>query len=85
MGHIHPSPVAHYRRRRFFVTEINATERETERKTPRLEPWFKVVLSAFAPMAFVLPRAAMIPMFVITGVLMLAGFVMLIMHERKKS
>jgi predicted CDP-diglyceride synthetase/phosphatidate cytidylyltransferase len=87
MEHIHPSTVAPYRRRRFFVTEINATERETERKTPRLEPWFKVVLSAFAPMvaAFVLPRAAMIPMFVITGVLMLAGFVMLIMHERKKS
>jgi xanthine/uracil/vitamin C permease (AzgA family) len=69
------------------VTETNATERETERETPRLEPWFKVVLSAFVPMlaAFVLPRAAMIPMFVITGVLMLAGFVMLIMQELKKT
>ena len=69
------------------MTETNATERATEQESPRLEPWFKVVLAAFTPMAaaFVLPRAAMVPMFVITGVLMLAGFVMLIMHERKKG
>jgi xanthine/uracil/vitamin C permease (AzgA family) len=66
------------------VTDINATERAADRETPSLEPWFKVLLSAFIPLAaaFVLPRAAMIPMFVITGVLMLAGFVMLVMHER---
>jgi len=69
------------------VTEMNATEQVTEHEAPRLEPWFKVLLAAFAPMAaaFVLPRAAMIPMFVVAGVLMLAGFVMLIMHERKKG
>jgi len=51
-----------------------------------MEPWFKVLLAAFAPIAaaFVLPRAAMVPMFVVTGVLMLTGIVMLIIHERKK-
>jgi hypothetical protein len=66
---------------------MNATEQAAEQDSPRLEPWFKVVLAAFAPMvaAFVLPRAAMIPMFVLTGVLLLTGFVMLIMHERKKG
>jgi undecaprenyl pyrophosphate phosphatase UppP len=70
-----------------LVTEMNATERAAEQETPRLEPWFKVVLAAFVPMiaAFVLPRAAMVPMFVITGVLMVTGLVMLIMHERKKG
>jgi xanthine/uracil/vitamin C permease (AzgA family) len=69
------------------VTEINEPEPAAEHESPRLEPWFKVVLAAFAPMAaaFVLPRAAMVPMFVIAGVLMLTGFVMLIMHERKKG
>ena len=69
------------------MTEINSAERAVERETPRLEPWFKVVLSAFAPMvaAFILPRAAIIPMFVITGVLMLTGLIMLIRHERKKK
>lgn len=69
------------------MTDMNTTERAAEQEAPRLEPWFKVVLSSFAPMAaaFVLPRAAMIPMFVITGVLMLTGFVMLIMHERTKN
>jgi hypothetical protein len=69
------------------VTYTNTEEKVAEQKTPRLEPWFRVVLSAFAPMAaaFVLPSAAMIPMFVLTGVLMLSGFVMLIMHERKKN
>lgn len=69
------------------MTEMNATERAAEQATPRFEPWFKVVLAAFVPMmaAFVLPRAAMIPMFVITGVLMVTGLVMLIMHERKKG
>jgi xanthine/uracil/vitamin C permease (AzgA family) len=57
-----------------------------EQETPRLEPWFKVVLAAFAPMAaaFFLPRAAVIPMFVLAGVLLSTGLVMLIMHERKK-
>jgi predicted CDP-diglyceride synthetase/phosphatidate cytidylyltransferase len=69
------------------VNEMNATEQAAEQDSPRLEPWFKVVLAAFAPMvaAFVLPRAAMISMFVLTGVLLLTGFVMLIMHERKKG
>ena len=69
------------------MTDMNTTEGTAEQETPRLEPWFKVVLSSFVPMAaaFVLPRAAMIPMFVITGVLMLAGCVMLIMHERRKN
>jgi xanthine/uracil/vitamin C permease (AzgA family) len=69
------------------VTEINAADRAVERDTPRLEPWFKVVLSAFAPMAaaFILPRAATIPMFAITGVLMLTGLIMLIRHEPKKK
>ena len=69
------------------MTETNATEPAAEHESPRLEPWFKVLLTAFVPMAaaFVLPRAAMIPMFVITGVLMVTGFVMLIMHEGKKG
>jgi hypothetical protein len=68
------------------VTETNATEAKTEQDSPRIEPWFKVLLGAFAPMAgaFILPRAAMVPMFVVTGVLIVTGLVMLVMHERKK-
>jgi xanthine/uracil/vitamin C permease (AzgA family) len=68
------------------VIETNATEAKAEQDSPRIEPWFRVLLAAFAPIAaaFVLPRVAMVPMFVVTGVLMVTGFVMLIMHERKK-
>ena len=68
------------------MPETNATDSKTEQDSSRIEPWFKVLLAAFAPIAaaFVLPRAAMVPMFVVTGVLMLTGIVMLIMHERKK-
>jgi hypothetical protein len=68
------------------VTETNATETKAEQDSPRIEPWFKVLLAALAPIAgaFILPRAAMVPMFVVTGVLIVTGFVMLVMHERKK-
>lgn len=68
------------------MTETNATEAKAEQDSPRIEPWFKVLLAAFAPIAsaFILPRAAMVPMFVVTGVLIVTGFVMLVMHERKK-
>lgn len=68
------------------MPETNATDSKTEQDSSRIEPWFKVLLAAFAPIAaaFVLPRAAMVPMFVVTGVLIVTGFVMLIMHERKK-
>lgn len=68
------------------MTETNATEPKAEQDSPRIEPWFKVLLAAFAPIAgaFILPRAAMVPMFVVTGMLIVTGFVMLVMHERKK-
>lgn len=68
------------------MTETNATEPKAEQDSPRIEPWFRVLLAAFAPIAaaFFLPRAAMVPMFVVTGALLVTGFVMLIMHERKK-
>jgi len=69
------------------VTETNEMEPAIEHQSPRLESWFKVLLSSFVPMAaaFVLPPAGKITMFVITGVLMVTGLVMLIMHERKKG
>ncbi len=69
------------------MTETNEMERAIERESPRLEAWFKVLLSSFVPMAaaFVLPPAGKITMFVITGVLMVTGLVMLIMQERKKG
>lgn len=62
------------------------TEEIAEQTSPRMEPWFKVMLGAFAPMAgaFVLPSAATIPMLVITGVLLLIGFAMLIIQETKQ-
>ena len=68
------------------MTETNATEAKAEQDSPRIEPWFKVLLAAFAPIAgaFILPRAAMVPMFVVTGMLIVTGFVMLVMHEQKK-
>jgi len=68
------------------VTETNATDPKAEQDSPRIEPWFKVLVAAFVPIAaaFVFPRTAMVPMFVVTGVLVVTGFVMLIMHERKK-
>ena len=69
------------------MTETNEMEPAVEHESPRLESWFKVLLSSFVPMAaaFVLPPAGKITMFVITGVLMVTGLVMLIMHERKKG
>ena len=69
------------------MTETNEMERAIEHESPRLEPWFKVLLSSFIPVAaaFVLPPAGKITMFVITSVLMVTGFVMLIRHERKKG
>jgi hypothetical protein len=69
-----------------YVDNPIKTEEIAEQTSPRMEPWFKVMIGAFAPMAgaFVLPSAATIPMLVITGVLMLTGFAMLINHERKQ-
>lgn len=69
------------------MTETNEMEPAIEHESPRLESWFKVLLSSFVPMAaaFVLPPAGKITMFVITGVPMVTGLVMLIMHERKKG
>jgi len=69
------------------VTETNEMERAIEHESPRLESWFKVLLSSFVPLAaaFVLPPAGKITMFVITGVLLVTGFVMLVRHERKKG
>jgi hypothetical protein len=69
-----------------YVDNPTKTEEIAEQTSPRMEPWFKVMIGAFAPMAgaFVLPSAATIPMLVITGVLMLTGFAMLINHERKQ-
>jgi len=70
-----------------FVEDSNATERPVQQEIPRVELWFKVVLSAFVLMgaAFVLPRAAMIPMFVVTGILLSTGLVMLVLEERRGS
>ncbi len=61
-------------------------EEIAEQASPRMEPWFKVMIGAFVPMAgaFVLPSAAMIPMLIVTGVLMLIGSAMLIRHEMKQ-
>ncbi|HEY3113083.1 MAG TPA: hypothetical protein VGJ62_05305 [Gemmatimonadaceae bacterium] len=58
-----------------------------QQEPPRIEHWFKVMLSAFLPMgaAFVLPRAAMIPMFVVTGSVVATGLVMLVIEERRGS
>jgi MFS superfamily sulfate permease-like transporter len=69
------------------VNNSSKTEEIAEQASPQMEPWFKVMIGAFVPMAgaFVLPSAAMIPMLVITGVLMLIGFAMLIKHERKQG
>ena len=68
------------------MNNSSKTEEIAGQASPRMEPWFKVMIGAFVPMAgaFVLPSAAMIPMLVITGVLMLIGFAMLINHERKQ-
>ena len=69
-----------------YVDNSIKTEEIAEQTSPRIEPWFKVMLGAFVPMAgaFVLPSAATIPMLVITGVLLLIGFAMLINQERKQ-
>ena len=69
------------------MEDSNATERPVPQEVPRVELWFKVMLSAFLPMAaaFVLPRAAMIPMFVVTGILLSTGLVMLVIEERRGS
>lgn len=65
----------------------NTTEGADQQESPRIEPWFKVMLCAFVPMggAFVLPPAAVIPMFVVTGIVLFTGLVMLIRHERKNG
>jgi hypothetical protein len=67
------------------MEDSNTTEEFVEQDPPRIELWFKVMLAAFLPMgaAFVLPRAAMIPMFVVTGIVMATGMVMLVIGERR--
>ncbi len=68
------------------MNNSNEIEGIAEQTSPRMEPWFKVMIGAFVPMAgaFALPSAAKIHMLVITGVLLLVGAVMLINQERKQ-
>jgi hypothetical protein len=69
-----------------YVNNSSKTEEIAEQGSPRMEPWFKVMIGAFVPMAgaFVLPSAATIPMLVVTGVLLLVGAAMLINQERQQ-
>lgn len=68
------------------MEDSNTTEGFAQQDPPRIERWFKVMLAAFLPMgaAFVLPRAVMIPMFVVTGIVMATAIVMLVIEERRR-
>lgn len=54
---------------------------------PRMEPWLAITLLAFVPAAglFILPQAAMIPLYVVMGALMVVGLGMYLRAELKKS
>ena len=54
-------------------------------RTPKMEPWLWVLLAsaASALVALYVPRPMRPALFVVTGALMLAGFVMLFVQERR--
>ena len=54
---------------------------------PRMQPWLAVCLLAFVPGIglFVLPPAAMIPMYIAMAVLMTAGIGMFLRSEWRKN
>lgn len=54
---------------------------------PRMEPWLWVVLSATVPvmLAFLLPRSALLGSFAASGILVVAGILMLVVQERRKG
>ena len=56
-------------------------------RTPRMEPWLWVLLASAAPalVALYVPHAMRPALFVVTGALMLAGFVMLFVQERRSA
>ena len=58
-----------------------------EDDVPRMEPWLKVSLGAFVPLAlaFVLPRVAQPYLFTLGALLVLCGIVMLGRQERRKA
>jgi hypothetical protein len=57
-----------------------------EEDVPRTEPWLKVSLGAFVPLAlaFVLPRVMQPYLFALGALLVLCGIVMLVRQERRK-
>lgn len=58
-----------------------------EHDIPRMEPWLAITLLSFVPAIglFILPPAAMIPLYVAMGALMATGLGMFVRAELKKS
>ena len=58
-----------------------------ENDIPRMEPWLAVTLLSFVPALglFILPQAAMIPLYVVMGALMATGLGMFLRAECKKA
>jgi hypothetical protein len=58
-----------------------------DERAPKMEPWLWVLLGAVASatLALFVPRPALPALFVVTGALMLVGFVMLFVQERRNA
>jgi len=58
-----------------------------DERAPKMEPWLWVLFGAVASatLALFVPRPALPALFVVTGTLMLAGFVMLFAQERRSA
>ena len=65
------------------MADINTTTTE-HHEVPSFEPWLRVMTAALIPivLAFVLPRSFILFLFAAAGVLLVAGLVMWIKHER---
>jgi hypothetical protein len=69
-----------------MAEQKNTPAASAENDIPRMEPWLAVTLLSFVPAVglFILPQAAMVPLYLVMGVLMVAGLGMYLRAEFTK-
>ena len=64
----------------------NTPAASAENDIPRMEPWLAVTLLSFVPALglFILPQAAIVPLYLVMGALMVTGLGMYLRAELRK-
>lgn len=64
----------------------NTPAASAENDIPRMEPWLAVTLLSFVPALglFILPKTAMVPLYLVMGALMVTGLGMYLRAELRK-